>query len=134
MAELSIGQVAQQVGVATSTLRYYEDIGLLNPTRRVGGRRQYDDSVLQRLALIQTSQRAGFTLAEVGVLLNNVLDSESRGHDWQALAQRKLDEMDAMQRHIERMKGLLQDMIACDESGLADCIVSTGERHSVTEF
>lgn len=131
MPNLSIGQVAQRAGVATSTLRYYEDIGLLAPSARISGRRQYDESVFQRLALIQTGQRAGFTLAEVGVLLNNVLNAEARGDDdWQALAHRKLDEMDAMQRNIERMKGLLQDMIACDESGLADCIVSTGQRHA----
>jgi MerR family redox-sensitive transcriptional activator SoxR len=130
MPELSIGQVAQRAGVATSTLRYYEDIGLLAPSRRISGRRHYDENVFQRLALIQTGQRAGFTLAEVGVLLNNVLNSEARGDDWQALAHRKLDEMNAMQRNIERMKGLLQDMIACDESGLADCIVSTGQRHA----
>ena len=79
MAEMSISQVTEQTGVRPSALRYYEEIGLLSPVRRVSGRRQYDESVLQRLALIQTGQQAGFTLAELGVLLNNVLDLGVRG-------------------------------------------------------
>lgn len=130
MAELSISQVTQQTGVRPSALRYYEEIGLLRPTRRVGGRRQYDDSVLQRLALIQTGQRAGFTLAELGILLNQVLDSEG-GTTWHELLDRKLREMDALLRNIESMKRLLEDIMDCDDASLAECIVLTGQRYPV---
>lgn len=130
MAEISISQVTQETGVRASTLRYYEEIGLVRPTRRVGGRRQYDASVLQRLALIHTGQQAGFRLAEVGVLLNTVLDAEAGGTGWLALVQRKVNEMEAMLRHIERMKRLLEEMMACEEAGLADCIVMTGQRQA----
>ena len=68
MPEISISQVTQQTGLRPSALRYYEELGLLHPTRRISGRRQYDEDVLQRLALIQTGQQAGFTLAELGLL------------------------------------------------------------------
>jgi DNA-binding transcriptional MerR regulator len=128
MAEMSIHQVTRQTGVRPSTLRYYEEIGLLRPTRRVSGRRHYDESVLQRLALIQTGQQAGFTLAELGILLNQVL--ESGGAEWHELVDRKLQEMDALVRNIERMKRLLEDIMDCDDDSLAECIVLTGERHS----
>ena len=134
MAEISIIQVTQQTGIRPSTLRYYEEIGLLHPTRRVAGRRQYDESVLQRLALIQTGQQAGFTLAEVGVLLNNVLDSESGGAGWHELVERKLKEMAAMMRNIESMKRLLEDIMNCDDESLAECIVLTGQRHPIVQF
>ena len=130
MTEISIQQVTQQTGVRPSALRYYEEIGLLHPVGRVSGRRQYDEGVLQKLALIQTGQQAGFTLAELGILLNNVLDSESGGTGWHELVERKLKEMDARLRNIENMKRLLQDIMDCDDASLAECIVLTGQRHA----
>jgi len=129
MAQMSISMVTQQTGVRPSTLRYYEEIGLLCPIGRVGGRRQYDESVLQRLALIHTGQQAGFTLAELGILLKNVLESESGGAGWHELVERKLQEMDALLRNVESMKRLLQDITDCDDDSLAECIVLTGQRH-----
>jgi DNA-binding transcriptional MerR regulator len=131
MAEISIYQVTRQTGVRPSTLRYYEEIGLLRPTRRISGRRQYDESVFQRLALIQTGQKAGFTLAELGILLNKVLDAETAGTHWHELFDRKLKEMDALVRNIESMKRLLRDIMDCDDMGLAECIVLTGQRHAL---
>jgi MerR family transcriptional regulator, redox-sensitive transcriptional activator SoxR len=133
MAEISINQVTQQTGIRPSALRYYEEIGLLRPIGRVSGRRQYDESVLQRLALIQTGQQAGFTLAELGILLNNVLDSESGGAGWHELVDRKLKEMDALLRNIENMKRLLVDIMDCDDASLAECIVLTGQRHALAQ-
>ena len=131
MAEISINQVTQQTGLPPSTLRYYDEIGLLRPIGRVSGRRQYDESVLQRLALIQTGQQAGFTLAELAILLNNVLDSEAGGAGWHELVDRKLKEMEARLRNIESMKRLLQDIMDCDDASLAECIVQTGQKHSL---
>lgn len=130
MAELSISEVTRQTGVPPSTLRYYEEIGLLSSKRRVAGKRHYDDSVLQRLALIQTGQKAGFTLAELGVLFNDVLAS---GIGWHELISRKLMEMDVLLRNIENMKRLLEDIRNCDDAGLAECIVLTGQRYRVGE-
>lgn len=130
MRELSINQVTQQTGVRPSALRYYEELGLLHPVRRVSGRRQYDESVLQRLALIQTGQQAGFTLAELGVLLNNVLGSDGGRVDWHDLVDRKLKEMDALLRNIQNMKRLLEDIMDCDDASLAECIVLTGQKYA----
>lgn len=131
MTELSISQVIQKTGVPASTLRYYEEVGLLTPIGRVGGRRQYDESILQTLALIQTGQQAGFTLAELEILLNNVLDSELVNDEWQQLIQRKLAEMDARLQNIERMKGLLEAIMDCEDSTLAECIVLTGQKYQI---
>lgn len=133
MAEISIIEVTKQTGLPPSTLRYYEEVGLLHPTRRVSGRRQYDEGVLQRLALIQTGQQAGFTLAELRILLNNVMDAESGGVGWHELVDRKLKEMDALLHNIQNMKRLLQDIMDCDDASLAECIVLTGQRHSSLE-
>ena len=131
MAEMSISQVTQQTGVPASTLRYYEEMGLVIPKRRVGGRRHYDAGVLQRLALIQTGQQAGFSLAELCILLNNVLDSTAQDVAWRELVDRKLMEIDERLRNIKNMKNLLEDIIDCEDESLAECIVLTGQRHQL---
>ncbi|MFN8530202.1 MAG: MerR family transcriptional regulator [Anaerolineae bacterium] len=131
MGELSIHAVAQITGVRPSALRYYEEIGLLRPVRRSSGQRQYDESVLQRLALIQTGQRAGFTLAELGLLLNRVLDAGDGAAGWHDLVARKLTEMDVLLHHVTNMKRLLEDIRDCDDQSLAECIVLTGQKHSL---
>jgi DNA-binding transcriptional MerR regulator len=133
MAEISINEVTQHTGVPPSTLRYYEEVGLLRPTRRVSGRRRYDEDVLQRLALIQTGQQAGFTLSELAVLLNNVLDSESGGAGWHELVDRKLKEMEVRMQHIESMKRLLVDIMDCDDTSIAECIVLIGKKHALLQ-
>ena len=70
MFRLDISEVAQRSGIAVSTLRYYEKRGLIASDGRHGLRRQYDDGVLTKLALIALGQRAGFSLAEIGALFN----------------------------------------------------------------
>ena len=51
-ALLTIGEVARRAGVRTSTIRYYEEAGLLPEPERVGGKRRYEEGILRRLALI----------------------------------------------------------------------------------
>jgi MerR family transcriptional regulator, redox-sensitive transcriptional activator SoxR len=69
MASLTISQVAKQAGLRTPAIRYYEHIGLLEATERVGGPRRYDASVFCRLSIVQRAQQAGFTLEKVHELL-----------------------------------------------------------------
>lgn len=68
MYRLDIAEVAQRSGLNPSTLRYYEKRGLIASDGRRGLRREYDDSVLTRLALITLGRRAGFTLDEIRTL------------------------------------------------------------------
>lgn len=61
-----IGEVARQSGVSAKTLRYYEDIGLVEPAgRSSSGYREYDTEVVERLAFIRSSQALGFSLGEI---------------------------------------------------------------------
>jgi MerR family redox-sensitive transcriptional activator SoxR len=126
---MSISQVARQVGVRASTLRYYESIGLLASPKRVSGRRRYDAAVLQRLEIIRTAQQAGFTLAELRVLFDEVLTNSAPPARWHELVQRKVDEMNLVLQNVQSMKNLLEDIMHCDDAELEDCIVWTGQRH-----
>lgn len=135
MAAMSIGEVARQAGVQPSTVRYYESIGLLPAPSRVSGRRRYPANVLQRLAIIQTGKQAGFTLSELRLLLDDILDGpfapDQSLVQWHELIQRKLQEMNTLLSNIQSMKSLLEDMMGCADDQLADCIYITGQRHKV---
>jgi len=64
--ELDIVEVGKRSGVAASTLRYYEEKGLIRSIGRSGLRRVFDEGVLERLALIALGSSAGFSLGEIG--------------------------------------------------------------------
>lgn len=65
MGIMDIGEVAERSGVPPSTLRYYEEIGLIQSVSRLGLRRQFDGDVLLRLSLIELGKTAGFSLTEI---------------------------------------------------------------------
>jgi MerR family redox-sensitive transcriptional activator SoxR len=111
MASLTISQVAKQVGLRTSAIRYYEEIGLLETTERVGGQRRYDNSVFYRLSIVQRAQQAGFTLEEVHELLTGFVPGTPAPERWKQLSTRKLKELEAKMSEIQFMQGLLKDMM-----------------------
>ncbi len=133
MAGMSIGQVARQAGVNASTLRYYETIGLLSASRRISGQRRYDEAVLQRLAVIQTAQHAGFSLTEIRILLNDILPGTSPSMYWRDLVQRKLQELNSLLGQVQSMKSLLEDVSTCNDPELADCIYLQGQKHRIID-
>lgn len=66
---LDIAEVSERSGFSPSSLRYYEKRKLIEAIARNGLRRQYDQSVLQELALISLAKSAGFSLDEIGAVL-----------------------------------------------------------------
>src|SRR5438270_1102282 len=65
---MTIGEISLQCGLPASTIRYYEQIGLIPRARRQAGRRDYDRSIFDRLDFISFTRHAGFTLAEIRLL------------------------------------------------------------------
>ena len=65
MTQLSISEVARQVGLRPSAIRYYEQMRILSPARRVSGQRRYDVAVVYQLAVLRRAQEVGFTLDEI---------------------------------------------------------------------
>ena len=126
---LRVGEVAQRAGLLPTTLRYYESIGLLPNPQRENGSRRYDASVFERLEMIRTAQQAGFTLAEIRVLFDEILWNEAPAAKWNSLIQRKLTEINGMLVNIQNMKHLLEDILECDNEHLAECIFQMGQKH-----
>ena len=114
MPELSISEVAQRMGLRASAIRYYEQIGVLPRARRVSGRRRYDQTTLERLAVIQRARQAGFSLDEIRQLFFGFARTTRPSERWEKLAQRKLAELEALTQKIESMRTLLQESCGCE--------------------
>lgn len=109
---LTIGEVAAMAGVQSSTLRYYESIGLLPAAKRVSGQRRYTAAILPVLAVIQMAKEASFSLPEIQTLLHSQTDGEVLSQRWQTLAEAKIRELDAVIGRAQEMKALLEEALS----------------------
>jgi DNA-binding transcriptional MerR regulator len=114
----TIGEVARTAGVAATTLRYYERVGLLPPPTRVGGQRRYDEAVLARLEVIRLCKAAGFTLEEIQLLFAD--DAPGRPAS-RALATSKLADIDARIAELGRAREIVEWGMACTCPSIDDC-------------
>ncbi|WP_055404082.1 MULTISPECIES: MerR family transcriptional regulator [unclassified Mycobacterium] len=117
-AQLTIGEVARQAGVAATTLRYYEQIGLVPPPVRLGGQRRYDDSVLARLEVIRLCKSAGFALEEIQLLFAD--DAPGRPAS-RALAEAKLAAIDAQMESLARARAVIEWGMRCTCPSIDAC-------------
>jgi MerR family redox-sensitive transcriptional activator SoxR len=106
MPDLSIGEIARRTGLRPSAIRYYEKIGLLPKTARVNGRRRYDESALERLAIVRFAKRVGFSIAEVRTLLRDT-PRRPPPERWRELAHNKLAQLDQLIVEASTVRGIL---------------------------
>lgn len=118
---LSISEVAKQIGLRPSAIRYYEQIGILPPAQRMSGQRRYDMTVLHRLIVIQRARQTGFTLDEIKQLFFGFRTGTPPSVRWQKLKKRKIVELDAMLERIKSMRVLLEQQGRCHCSALEEC-------------
>lgn len=117
MKLLDIGQVAHQAGVPASTLRYYEEKGLIASQGRHGLRRLFDVAVLERLALIALGRSAGFSLDEIGQMFAR--DGKPRID--RVLLAAKADELDQTIRRLTAMRDGLRHAALCQAPSHMEC-------------
>ena len=117
MLDLDITQVAQRSGVPASTLRFYEEKGLIASLGRRGLRRVFDAAVLERLALIALGRSAGFSLDEIARMF--APDGRPR-IDRQMLAD-KAQELDRTIRKLTAMRDGLRHAAACRAPSHLQC-------------
>jgi len=122
VTELTISEVARQIGLQPSAIRYYERIGLLPPAPRTSGQRRYDSTVLYRLAIVQQARQLGFTLEEIRQLFFGFRRVTGASERWQKLSQQKLAELDVLMSDIRTVRRLLNKMMRhCDCETLDQC-------------
>lgn len=126
--ELTIGEAARLAGVPASTLRYWETAGLLKAPRRVSGKRRYDPEGLRQIEMVALAKRAGFTLAEIRIILSGISGKTPPSEIWRRLASDKLPEVEQTLAEAEAMKRILEAGLRCECLSLKDCLAGAGQR------
>lgn len=121
---MQIGELGRRAGVAAKTIRYYEEIGLLEePARSANGYRDYGDEAVDRLRFIRDAQGTGLSLSEIASIL------EMRDHGEQTcghvieLLERHLADIDRRVRQLRRTRKLLEALAVRAKSlDPSDCV------------
>ena len=116
---MTIGEVARQAGLTASAIRFYEKAGVLPKPVRSGGQRRYDQTILERLIVLERAKNCGFSLADARRLFHGFPDGTPPSERWQTLARKKIAELDALARQVAAMKAMLQKTCACRD--LQEC-------------
>lgn len=114
-AFLSIGELAERTGVPTSTLRYYDELGLVPPAARAAGRRRYAASAVRDVGVVLFLREIGFSLAEIERFI------AGERQDRRELIDDKLVELAEQQHRIEVARTALEHGRRCPASEPMQC-------------
>ena len=118
---LPIGELARLSGRPASSIRYYEQIGLLPEPIRVSGQRRYPDHYIGLLAVIDTTQRAGLSLDEIKILLDAADGGKGSNEELRSIASRKLAQVTAEIEHAILIQKWLEKASSCECPELDEC-------------
>jgi MerR family redox-sensitive transcriptional activator SoxR len=122
---LTIGQLAERSGVATSAIRFYESKGLISSQRTSGNQRRYAQSTLRRVAFVRTAQRVGLSLEEIGEALATLPGNRTpTKSDWHRLSRTWRPRLDEQIRRIELLRERLDGCIGCGCLSLRSCALT----------
>ncbi|KRC88198.1 transcriptional regulator [Terrabacter sp. Root85] len=125
MSGLTIGQVAERTGAATSALRYWEDLGLIASVRTTGNQRRYERATIRRVSFIRAAQRVGLSLEEIGAALSTLPDARTpTASDWARLSRAWRGRLDEQIRRIEKLRDQLDSCIGCGCLSLRTCALN----------
>ena len=125
MTTLTIGQVAERTGAATSALRYWEDLGLIHSVRTAGNQRRYERAIIRRVSFIRAAQRIGLSLDEIGAALATLPEGRTpTAADWARLSRGWRPRLDEQIRRIERLRDQLDSCIGCGCLSLRTCALN----------
>ena len=126
--DITISALAHSAGVNVETVRYYQRRGLLDTPERGVGMRRYDDAAVQRLSFIRSAQGAGFTLEQIGELLQ--LDAGQDRERARELAAERIAALDVKIAQLQSARDALQKLARqCHASEEGPCpIIAAFER------
>ena len=119
---LSIGEISQRTGVATSALRFYEGIGLISSQRTTGNQRRFQRAVIRRVAVIKAAQRAGIPLDEIGRAMSTLpADRGPTRDDWERFSRSWKQDLERRIGQLTRIKDDLTGCIGCGCLSIENC-------------
>jgi DNA-binding transcriptional MerR regulator len=131
----SIGQLSRHTGVKIPTIRYYEQMGLMDvPERSAGNQRRYSRDDLKRLSFIRHSRELGITIGDIGELLELSRHPDAPCADAHDIASRHLVHIRSKLARLKRLETDLERLSACDAKTLTDCsVIETLADHALCE-
>ncbi len=119
---VTIGELARRAGVATSALRYYEQLGLISSQRTAGGQRRYARATLRRVAFIRAAQTVGLSLDEVRAALGRLPDERTPNKtDWNKVSATWIRRVDERIAELHRLRETLNSCVGCGCLSLRTC-------------
>jgi len=127
---VTIGELAQRSGVATSAIRHYETCGLLASSRSEGNQRRYARGTLRRVAFIRAAQAVGLSLEDIRAALQALPGSRTpTADDWHKLALTWKPLLDARIKALADLRDRLDSCIGCGCLSLRACaLYNPGDR------
>ena len=122
---LTVGEVAERSGFASSALRYYEREGLVRSTRTEGNQRRYERSVLRQLAFIRAARNIGLGLEEIRAELSKLPNGRTPTvADWNRISRGWRRRLDGQIEALVALRDGLESCIGCGCLSLARCRIS----------
>ncbi len=121
MSALTIGFVAKNADVGVETIRFYERQGLIEqPLRPISGFRHYPEETVKRVRFIRHAKELGFSLQEIGELLDLSLDPDQNCNEVRSRTKSKIADINSRMEALEKMKETLNMLVAaCDSRNQA---------------
>jgi len=119
---MNIGDVSRHSGLPAKTIRYYEDIGLVQPRRSANGYRQFRDTDLHKLAFLGRARALGFSIEDCRTLLALYEDDSRESAAVKKVAEHHLDRIDDKIAQLQSMRATLAELVhACAGDHRPDC-------------
>lgn len=119
---MNIGDVANCSGLPAKTIRYYEDIGLVQPLRSANGYRIFRESDVHRLAFLGRARALGFTIEDCRSLLKLYADTDRASAEVKQIAEEHLERIDHKIAELTEMRATLAHLVdACAGDHRPDC-------------
>ena len=119
---MNIGAASKITSLPAKTIRYYEEIGLVNPARSANGYRDYDEQKIHQLAFLHRARSLGFSIDECWLLLSLYDDKHRASGDVKRIAQGKIAEIDRKITELSAMRSTLSHLAeSCHGDQRPDC-------------
>jgi len=119
---MNISAAARASGLSSKTIRYYEDIGFIQPKRSANGYRSFRQSDVHKLAFLGRARSLGFSIEDCRALLHLYADDTRASADVKRIAQEHLTRIDAKVKELQTMRHTLSHLIeACAGDDRPSC-------------
>lgn len=124
---MNVGTAARRSGLPAKTIRYYEEIGLIQPARAHNGYRDYTSGDIHRLAFLRRARGLGFSIEDCRQLMALYRDKSRASQDVRAIARSHVEAIEEKLSELESMRQTLQSLIgACHGDDRPDCPILDG--------